>query len=330
MAIRIKRASMVWLAIAAVMFALSFVFTAMVTWVGHEEPFEKASKPEGRPVQLVSVFRMTPKGNQPYMTSFVANPRGGVDMIEISVFAEDSPVILVNNLVNAKSCVMLDRGAPQNEKPRNNDGRLSVQAFHSDITNQRIYRLTPRFGSLDRGIHDIRCKIRSTVKYETFTDRGVELNAYDPFHPLVCARPLAPNAPDCDRELLDGLEPKMLSAFVDLNFSRMRGIENLHYSGGYEDQHAEGREYDRGLANGRVMFVYWEDVYRQQLRDTLLIVIGTLIGIGVTVLIEGIRPYLESLGEKNGGPPESSPGSPQDKPPEPKQKIELPSFRPTP
>jgi hypothetical protein len=329
MAIRIKRASMVWLAIAAVMFALSFIFTAMVTWVGHEEPFEKASKHEGRPIQLVSVFRITPRGNQPYMASFVANPHGGVDMIEIGVFAEDSPVILLNNLVDAKSCAMLERGAPRDQKPKKNDSRLTVEPFHSDMTNQRIFRLTPRFGSLDVGIYDIRCNIRSTVKYETFTDRGVELNAYNPFFDRVCARPLAPNAPDCDRELLDGLDPRMLSAFVDLNFSRMRGINNLHYSGGYEDQHAEGREYDRGLANGRVMFVYWEDVYRQQLRDTLLIVIGTLIGIGVTVLIEGIRPYLESLGEKNGGTPGPPPESPPGKPPEPKEKVDLPSFRPS-
>ncbi len=321
---------MVWLAIAVVMFALSAVFTAMVTWVGHEEAFETGGKPKAQPIQLVSVFRITPKGNQTYMASFVANPHGGVDTIEIAVTAEDSPVILINNLPNAKSCVMFERGAPQDRNPKSNDGRLSVQAFHSDITNQRIYRLTPRFGSLDRGLFDIRCKIRSMVKYDTFTDRGVELNAYNPFAPLVCARPLAPNAPDCDRDLLDGLEPRALSAYVDFNFSRMRGINNIHYSGGYEDQHAEGREYDRGIANGRVMFVYWEDVYRQQLRDTLLIIIGTLIGIGVTVLIEGIRPYLEALGEKNSGPPDSSPDSSRGKPPEPKQKIDLPSFRPTP
>jgi hypothetical protein len=309
MAIRIKRSSLIWLTIAAVMFVLSFIFTAMVTWVAHEDESGKVARPNGRPVQIISVFRMTPKGNEPYMASFVANPHGGVDTIEISVFAEDSPVILINNLVNDHACFMVDPGAGPEQKPKRNDRTLSVQAFHSDITDQRVYRLAPRFGSLDSGVYDIRCRIRSTVTYETFTDRSVELTAYNFFAPAVCARPLAPNAPDCDRQLLDGLEPRMQSAFIDLNFSRMKGVDNLHYSGGYEDQGAEGREYDRGLANGRRMFVLWEDVYRQQLRDTLLIIIGTLIGIGVTVLIEGVRPYLEALGEKEEGPAGSPPGS---------------------
>jgi hypothetical protein len=179
---------MVWLAIAAVMFVLSFVFTAMVTWVGHEEAFEATGKHQGRPRQLVSVFRLTPRNNQPYMASFVANPHGGDDIIEIAVLAEDSPVILVNNLVNAKSCVMVDRRSPPDQKIKSDDGKLSVQAFPSEMTNQRIFRLTPRFGSLDNGIYDIRCKIKSTVKYETFTDRGVELSRTERLQSVLVAR----------------------------------------------------------------------------------------------------------------------------------------------
>lgn len=331
MAFRIKRSSLIWLSIAAAMFFLSFVFTAMVTWVGHEEDsFAGNDEPKHWQGQLISVFRITPRGDEPYITSFVANPHGGVDTVEISVYAEDSPVILLNNVVNPKSCFIVDPQGGADQKRRKSDDSLTVKAYRSELTDQRIYRLTPHFGSLDQGIYAIRCKIRSTVKYDTFTDRSVELTHYNPFQVggPVCARPLAPNAPDCDRDLLDGLEPRMMSKFIDLNFSRMKGADNLHYSGGYEDQRAEGREYDRGLGNGRRMFVMWEDIYRQQLRDTLLIVIGTLIGIGVTVLIEGIRPYLEALGEKEGGPPK--PDISSGTPPQPKQKIEIPPFRPAP
>jgi hypothetical protein len=332
MAIRIRRSSVIWLAIAAVMFVLSFIFTMMVTWVGHEDDsFEKPSEAKPRPDQIVSIFRITPNGNKPYVTNYIAAPHGGTDTIDINVVAEDAPVILINNLADAKSCFMLDPRGPMDQKPAKGDDRMSVQAFHSDIRNQRVFRLTPHFGSLDRGVYIVRCKVKSVVEYETFTDRSVELSAYNPFWPQACARPLAPNARDCDRELLDGLEPRMMPTYVDFNFSRMRGIDNLHYSGGYQDEHAEGREFDRGLGIGRRMFVLWEDIYRQQLRDTLLIIIGTLIGIGVTVLIEGIRPYLESLAEKEDGPPPgSSAGPPTGKPPEPKPKTELPSFRPAP
>ena len=331
MAIRIRRSSMVWLAIAVVMFVLAFVFTAMVTWVGHDDNiFAKPGETKARPAQLTSVFRITPRGNQSYMTSFIANPHGGSDTIDVNVIAEDAPVILVNNLVNDRACFVLDPRGPVDQKRPKDDGMLSIEGFHSSLRNERVYRLTPHFGSADRGFYTIRCKVKSMVKYETFTDRSIELVAFNPFSYPRCERPLAPNAPDCDRELVDGLGPQMLSGFIDFNFSRMRGVDNLHYSGGYEDQRAEGREYDRGLGSGRRMFVLWEDVYRQQLRDTLLIVIGTLIGIGVTVLIEGIRPYLEALGEKEERSPGSPTESPPGNPPELKQKIELPSFRPPP
>lgn len=323
MSFRIRRASLAWLAIALVMFALALIITAQVTWVAREpDSSGNSGKEKGRPKQIVSIFQLTPRGAEPYLTSFVANPRGGGDTIDISVFAEDSPVILINNLASPKSCAMIDAAAPLDQKLQKNDQLLTIEAFHSDIRNERVYRLTPRFGSLDQGVHTVRCKIRSTVKYDTFTDRGVELTNYNPFYPRECARPLAPNARDCDRAWLDGLEPRMMPKFIDFNFARMKGVNNLHFSGGYQDQKGEGQEYDRGLANGRRMFVYWEDIYRQQLRDTLLIVIGTLIGIGVTVMIEGIRPYLEALGEKDDRPPQPRR--------EPNQKIEPPSFRPAP
>ena len=49
------------------------------------------------------------------------------------------------------------------------------------------------------------------------------------------------------------------------------------------------------------------------MRDIALIVIGTLIGIGVTVMIEGLRPFIESLGKPP--PPEKKSGDPPPEPP---------------
>ena len=47
-----------------------------------------------------------------------------------------------------------------------------------------------------------------------------------------------------------------------------------------------------------VITVSWKNLYFEQMRDIILIVIGSLIALGVTVLIEAMRPYIEMLGEK--------------------------------
>ncbi len=62
------------------------------------------------------------------------------------------------------------------------------------------------------------------------------------------------------------------------------------HGGGFAATDADAPETRRPFVPDDPIWVSWDDLYSQQMRDIALIFIGTLIGIGVTVMIKGLRP----------------------------------------
>ncbi|HEX7895121.1 MAG TPA: hypothetical protein VF447_13080, partial [Terriglobales bacterium] len=65
--------------------------------------------------------------------------------------------------------------------------------------------------------------------------------------------------------------------------------------GGYEDQKVNSSESSRKFTPGDMVTVVWSDVNSEQERDLVLIVIGTLIGVGVAMFVEALRLTMEPL-----------------------------------
>lgn len=73
----------------------------------------------------------------------------------------------------------------------------------------------------------------------------------------------------------------------------IKGTDQTTFAGGRQDYTLEDPANTRRLRSGGSLTAEWSDVSLEQYRDVLLVVIGTLIAIGVTTLIEGLRPIID-------------------------------------
>lgn len=73
----------------------------------------------------------------------------------------------------------------------------------------------------------------------------------------------------------------------------IKGTDQITFSGGRQDYALEDPANTRQLRSGGSLTAEWSDVSLEQYRDVMLVVIGTLIAIGVTTLIEGLRPIID-------------------------------------
>jgi hypothetical protein len=91
---------------------------------------------------------------------------------------------------------------------------------------------------------------------------------------------------------LESYEP-IRGLVLDLN--GIRDAENLAFLGGFQEQQWAGYESLRVIAPDGLITGHWRDIRSEQTRDILLVIIGTLVAIGATTLIEGLRPLSEIL-----------------------------------
>lgn len=315
MAFRVRVSSLVWLGIGAVMFGVAVWLTDTVTRLEPDPIANNTYRPDKMPFQMASVFTgqpVDPYDAYEYMVSYADSGRPGQANITFFVRPADDPIILLSSRTDPPECYLIDRFFAD-DPPRSES--LGADILDDDQNNQKVYRLRPVWPDPEAEQQIVRCYTPSLARYESFTSRVVDV-FFDDIPP-----------PDAEYA---HVVPRLLYRFSGIVQAR-----NLSFRGGIELQEGrDARETSRFLEANAMMSVQWEQAGRQSLRDTLLIVIGTLIGIGVTVMIEAVKPYLEALEKPrpqagvapaaaisaapkppSGPPPSPPPDAPPDPPP---------------
>jgi hypothetical protein len=276
MAFRIRRTSIVWIAIAGALFVVSGVLTGMVTRVAPDPIATESYLPEKSLFQMAAVFTTEPlDAGDPFEYSVAYSDAVEKGWARLSFFVRpsDGPVILISSPRAPPECYLIEdfRSA---DPPRSES--IGAIISEDEETNQNVYTLLPVWREPVYEMQIVRCYVPSLVHSESFTGRVADFYFDERAPPgMDFATPV----------------PSLLYRFTGIVHDR-----DLRFEGGMEL--SEGRDApdtSRLLEVGSFMSVHWEVAGRQSLRDTLLIIIGTLIGIAVTALIEGVRPYLEGL-----------------------------------
>jgi len=288
------------------MFGVAIWLTDMVTRLEPDPIATNTYRPDKMPFQMASVFTgqpVDPDTGYEYTVSYADSGTPGMANITFFVQPADDPIILLSSRTDPPECYLVDAFFAD-DPPRSES--LGADILNDEQNSQKVYRLRPAWPDPAAEQQIVRCYAPSLTRFESFTSRVIDL-FFDDVPP--------PHAEDAY------VVPRLLYRFSGIVQAR-----DLSFRGGVELQEGrDARETSRFLGANAMMSVQWEQAGRQSLRDTLLIVIGTLIGIGVTVMIEAVKPYLEELenprapaGAASEAPISSaaqSPPSPQQDPP---------------
>ena len=297
MTFRVRRTSVFWIVIAGALFIASGLLTAVVTGIEPDPIAAETYSPEKSLFQMAAVFTTRPvdaADAYEYSVTYSDAVKDGSARITFFVRPSDGPVILISSPSTPPACYLVAdfRAA---DPPRSQS--LGAIISEDAETRQSVYTLQPIWEQPEAAEQIVRCYVPSLAHYESFTGRVADFYFDERTPPgMETAKPVS----------------NLLYRFTGIVHAR-----DLGFRGGIElPEGRDARETSRVLEGGTFMSVRWEAAGRQSLRDTLLIIIGTLIGIAVTALIEGVRPYIEKLDRlespaaKAGESPSPLPGPP--------------------
>ena len=196
--------------------------------------------------------------------------------------------IVLANVVDENSCSVGQTGVlmlPDYMHPANPSPRPAVRRF-ALADGTAYFVVDPGKPAAD---FTVSCNLKDAAVNHTYTRRGANFEFTD-FKSQMTSF-LMPGFMDA----LNGYSPLAREA---VNFGGIEGAEQFWFYGGYQDQRLASFESARVFAPGQQVYVTWSDVDREQDRDLLLVVIGILIGLGVTMFIEGLRPLIDALLEQ--------------------------------
>lgn len=310
MAFRIGRASIRWLIVAGVATAVAVILTMAITWTEGGLLERGQNDSGGHPVQIMSIYEpdATRESAGNYYVNYGETADGSEGLITFFVPPSATPVLVVSRLVDDKGCSSI-RTADDDSAHRAYGGGVNVEITRFDTSSEgevvHVVRPSP---SAFRTT--VACRVRPASRSDTFTSRILPVKHYAPARdPAYRDVPQLLEMTDPGiRAALDGAEP--LPTLL-ANFSNIPGARGLRFVGGFDPEGEYSHESKRVIVAGEFAWVMWDDIYRQQTRDILLIVIGTMIGIAVTVLIEGLRPIIERADAPRApdAPPASPPAS---------------------
>ncbi|HEY3812175.1 MAG TPA: hypothetical protein VGL66_03035 [Caulobacteraceae bacterium] len=136
------------------------------------------------------------------------------------------------------------------------------------------------------------CRVMPHYTRLTFTRRQEDFLFLEPGHAHTITAALSAGLLDVPASAFPGYAPPA-SIAMDVN---IQGADQLSFTGGRRDDTLADPDSTRLLLAGDSVTANWTDLSREQLRDVLLVIIGTLIAIGVTSLVEAVRPFVD--GEK--------------------------------
>jgi hypothetical protein len=291
---RFDRTSIAWFVIAAVMFIAAIGLTMMITWV-RGGVIERGRAPgEMLPTQYVGV--LAPSDTSDDTSAFYVLYSEDVStreaVVTFSMPAEDVSILLVSGLAGDDPCWVWGNGPP--EKPR----QLVIRHIDWAKDIPDLYSILAEPGPDNL----IVCNVRALSRPGSFTTRRLRMEYLR--EDVLTRAPGALNDPE-KQAFVDAIRNADLRAIPALKFdlNDVEGAENMRFAGSFETGDPFMGGTWRSLTNGEFMVATWDDIYRQQTRDILLIVIGTLIGIGVTVMIEGLRPLIASFDGPKPPPP---------------------------
>ena len=136
------------------------------------------------------------------------------------------------------------------------------------------------------------CRVTPTYARLTFIRRQLDFLFLEPGHAHTITAALSAGLLDVPASTFHGYAPP---ASIALDMS-IQGADQTSFMGGRRDDTLADPDTTRVLNAGDSATTTWTDLSREQLRDVLLVIIGTLIAIGVTSLVEALRPLVD--GEK--------------------------------
>ena len=302
MKFRWSRTSIAWLCMAGAMYAVAITLTMIIT--GTQGGLLERGQNDGgdRPVQIASIYEpgATRESADAYYLNYGENASGSEGVLTFVIPAGAKPMLVVSGLLDDNDCTSPRSADSRSESDAYGGGAfVTITKLHSQIFNTWLYFVTPTPSDREE---NVTCRVRPQGQSETFTSRVLTFLHYAPDRTSTFAfadRLTATDKEDDTAEVANPLLSLDPLPRMRTNFSNIPGSRDIHFLGGFEATDAYAPETKRLLVPGEYIWVFWDDLYSQQMRDIALIVIGTLIGIGVTVMIEGLRPFIESLGKQN-------------------------------
>lgn len=188
--------------------------------------------------------------------------------------------ILLTNLVDEKSCTSTRNPPFARPDSMYNGGRLPLTIHKYSRDNETNYFV------VDPGAPDsafsVFCQLSIVAEAHTYTEWSATFD-FGIVSDLGFLYPGLDNA-------LKGFMPLPKEV---LSFRGIDGADQFWFYGGYQDQNLSSFESGRVLEPGQSVYFTWLDVNREQLRDLILVIIGTLIAIGVTMGIEALRHIID-------------------------------------
>jgi hypothetical protein len=308
MKFKLGGATIAWLATAAIMYGLAVWITTQITWTSGGT-LEHGGAKTSKPPLLVRGFT-NPKATQPtlytgvlvpgdasdaggYSLSYREDPNGRAGSVLLSYPAGAFPTFVISGLAapEQEACEALFDFPPGSTAP---DSRVAIASFDGGVAS--LFRVVVKPNEYP-GL--LSCRVRIASHSDAFTTREMDFKSFDPLsHSYFAVAPDYSSSTD----VADQFRGLRHVPELRLNLG-VPGAKNLHFSSEHSSVDEDTGETWRIYRAGEGFTIAWDDVYRQQFRDIVLIVIGTLIGIGVTVMIEGLRPVIEKFGGNELGQP---------------------------
>lgn len=282
---RLRRTSIAWFTIAAVMFFIAVALTVTITWVRPLEPVAASEQ------QFIGV--LIPRSERDAVDSshvFYSEARG---MARITLAMPADGVVYLVSLADENAC----RPMIAEVRPPLKPGEVMVR--HVDWIDRMpdLYAVVPSHNAAGAV-----CETPAKSRPVSFMSRELSIEFASEQYVTVPA--WIQSGEPSRRAFLASLQDTDLvpvpSLMLDL--SDIAGADGMRFNGGFEKSDEFFGGAWRRITAGEWTQATWTNIYRQQFRDILLIVIGTLIGIGVTVMIEGLRPIIEELEADSSNP----------------------------
>lgn len=215
-------------------------------------------------------------------------------------------VLLVSNLVGTKNGSQCKTSGPLPQAPvrfRKSNRTPSIfmvkrinasapsQSYNFQLTNNFKFGAVKVFYARFPAFpypYVVYCRVRSKYTKTTFTTRAEDFVNIAPGQAHTIESAFNAGVLNVSADFPGYAPPETLPITLSIV-----GADHLSFNGGRQDFDLENPESTRVLRAGGSLTAEWSDVSREQLRDVLLVVIGTLIAFGVTTLIEGLRPLID-------------------------------------
>jgi hypothetical protein len=275
-----KTKIMFWLLLSVCMFAIGAMLTAQVTMVNGRPAFVSSKMDyhsSNGDVQQISIYTKdtSEELRDQIRVAYFSDHDGSHPYFRVYLPAEVDSKILVDHLRDPNSCTATGAHDPDDTLAGGPPVRVGMSEF-SNIHDQ--IELTPEKA---KSPISVRCTVGSVAAGHTFTERNAtfSFNGKDASEFLWITPDLKGYLP-LSKEVMD--------------FEWIDGADEFKFFGGYEDRKEVSAESVRVLEPDQMVTVTWTDVTREQLRDLILVLIGTVIGIAVTMLIEALRLILDA------------------------------------